>query len=81
MARKATNSVTKRGVNIGKSSFHLIGLDGRCGSTTDSTDSPAIRPLIPQKQTKTMRKRKWRLECLLLGEKRTLHVRSCQDRS
>ena len=33
MARKATDQVTKRGVNIGKSSFHLIGLDGRCGST------------------------------------------------
>ncbi len=41
-------------------------------STTDSTDSPAIRLLIPQKQTKTMRKRTCRLQCLLLGVKRTL---------
>ncbi len=58
-----------------------MAINVRFGSTTDSTDSPAIRPLIPQKQTKTMRKRKWRLECLLLGEERTLLVRSCQDRS
>jgi hypothetical protein len=27
MASKATDQVTKRGVNIGKSSFHLIGLE------------------------------------------------------
>ncbi len=56
-------------------------IDFRFGSTTDSTDSPAIRPLIPQKQTKTMRKRKWRLECRLSGVKQTLFVRGCQDRS
>ena len=27
MARKATDQVAKRGVKIGKSSFHLIGLE------------------------------------------------------
>jgi hypothetical protein len=33
MARKATNQVTRIGIDIGKISFHLIGLDGRFGST------------------------------------------------
>ncbi len=45
MARKATNQVTKRGVNIGKSSFHLIGLDDRCGSTADLQRPVHLRPL------------------------------------
>ncbi len=31
MASKATDQVTKRGVNIGKSSFHLIGLEWPLG--------------------------------------------------
>ncbi len=35
MARKATDQVAKRGVKIGKSSFHLIGLDGRLGSPAE----------------------------------------------
>ncbi len=45
------------------------------GSTSDSTDNPAIGPLISEKQTKTMRKRKWRLECLLSGVKRKFKAR------
>ncbi len=40
MASKATDQVTKRGVNIGKSSFHLIGLDDRCGSCVTSIAGP-----------------------------------------
>ena len=32
MARKATNQVTTIGIDIGKNSFHLNGLDGRLGS-------------------------------------------------
>ncbi len=32
MARKATDQVTTIGDDIGKNSFHLIGLDGRLGS-------------------------------------------------
>ncbi len=32
MSRKATDPVTTIGIDIGKNSFHLIGLDGRCGS-------------------------------------------------
>ena len=33
MARKATDQVTTIGIDIGKNSFHLIGLDGCLGST------------------------------------------------
>ena len=51
MARKATDQVTTRGVNIGKNNFHLIGLDGRCGSTTDSRDLPLLRPKLGDKRT------------------------------
>ena len=51
------------------------------GSTPDSTDDPTIGPLITEKQTKTMRKRTYRLVCRLLGEEQTLFVRGCQDRS
>jgi hypothetical protein len=29
MARKATDQVTTIGIDIGRNSFHLIGLDGR----------------------------------------------------
>ncbi len=45
MARKATDQVTKRGVNIGKSSFHLIGLDGRLGSPAEVLCMLPERPL------------------------------------
>jgi hypothetical protein len=32
MSRKSTDGVTTIGIDIGKNSFHLIGLDGRLGS-------------------------------------------------
>ncbi len=57
---------------FGIASHELVSLDFRCGSTTDSTDCPATRPLIPQKQTKIMRKRTCRLECLLSSVEQTL---------
>jgi len=55
MARKATDQVTKRGVKIGKSSFHLIGLDGRLGSRGDSFRLPRMRLLLRVRQTKSAR--------------------------
>ena len=35
MSHKATVSVTTVDLDIGKNSFHLIGLDGRLGSTIE----------------------------------------------
>ncbi len=37
MARKATDQVTTIGIDIGKNSFHLIGLYGRRGSCVDGS--------------------------------------------
>jgi hypothetical protein len=34
-SHKATGVVTTIGIDIGKNSFHLIGLDGRLGSTIE----------------------------------------------
>ncbi len=68
MARKATDQVTKRGVKIGKSSFHLIGLDGRLGSTSDSRDLPLPRLLSGVKRTKSAGKQTYALECRLLAK-------------
>ncbi len=51
MSRKATDSVTTIGIDIGKNSFHLIGLDVRFGSFADSTVTVSIRPLSGLKRT------------------------------
>ncbi len=45
------------------------------GSGSDFTDSPAIGPLISEKQKKTMRKRTCRLECPLSGVERSYRRR------
>ncbi len=42
MTRKATDQVTTIGIDIGKNSFHLIGLDGGFGS------APAFRGAAPR---------------------------------
>ncbi len=71
MARKATDQVAKRGVKIGKSSFHLIGLDGRLGSKTDLQRHAHLRPLTGVKQTSNVRflspKRSCRADVCFLG--------------
>jgi hypothetical protein len=36
---------------FGIACHELVSLDFRCGSTTDSTDTPAIRPLLRGKRT------------------------------
>ncbi len=41
MAGKATNQVTRIGIDIGKNSFYLIGLDGRFGSKAEVSRGPA----------------------------------------
>ncbi len=53
MARKATGQVTAIGIDISKNSFQI---PAGC-SDSDSTDSPAVGPLISENQTKIMRKR------------------------
>ena len=55
MVRKATDQVTTIGIDIGKSHSHLIRLDGRSGSTSDSRDLPLPRPLPGVNQTKLAR--------------------------
>ncbi len=51
MTRKATDAVTTMGIDIGKISLHLIGLEGCFGSTTDSGGYPKFRPVLGAKQT------------------------------
>ncbi len=53
MARKATGQVTAIGIGFSKNSFQI---PAGC-SDSDSTDSPAVGPLISENQTKMMRKR------------------------
>ena len=67
--------------NVSLCAVDDLSFDDRIQGTSDSTDRPAIGPLIPQKQTKTVRKRTCRLKCLELGEEQTSFVRGCQDRS
>ncbi len=51
MSRKATNSVTTIGIDSGKNSFHLIGLDARFGSESDILRACPERLLLRAKQT------------------------------
>jgi hypothetical protein len=55
ITRKATEQVTTIGIDIGKNTFHLIGLDGRFGSTSDSRDLPLPRLLSGVKRTELAR--------------------------
>ena len=51
MSRKTINSVTTVGIDIGKNSYHLIGLEGRFGSGADENLVPRLRLLLRDKQT------------------------------
>ncbi len=51
MARKATDQVTTIGIDIGRNSFHLIGLDGCFGSQGDIGGGGVRCPLLSGKRT------------------------------
>ncbi len=52
-----------------------------CGSESDILNACPERLLLRAKQTFSVENRTSDFECLLLGDKQTLFVRSCQDRS
>ena len=56
MARKATEQVAKIGIDIGKNSLYLIGLEGCLGSTADQQPVQLAGLLSGVKQTKSARK-------------------------
>jgi hypothetical protein len=51
ITRKATEQVTTIGIDIGKNSFHHIGPNVACGSTSDSRNLPLPRPELGVKRT------------------------------
>ena len=55
MSHKATDQVTTIGIDSGKNSFHLIGLDARFGSKPDLQRHLHFRPLSGVKQTSNVR--------------------------
>jgi hypothetical protein len=57
MTRKATDVVTTIGIDIGKNSLHLIGLEGCFGSTADQQPVHPVGLLSGVKQTKSAGKR------------------------
>ncbi len=59
MAHKVTNQVTKIGIDIGKNSFHLIGLDGRFGSSTDHSICTYEGPRIGVRIDRAGRSGRW----------------------
>jgi len=55
MTRKATDVVTTIGIDIGKNSLHLIGLEGCSGSHFAVNGLGVSGPLLGVEQTQTVR--------------------------
>ena len=54
MTRKATEQVTTIGIDIGKNTLHLIGLEGYLGSHLAVKGLAESRPLLRIEQTQKM---------------------------
>ena len=71
MTRKAKEQVATTGIDIGKNSLHLIGLEGCSGSRADENRLPVPRRLLGVEPTESARKQTSRLGRLLTGEEPT----------
>ena len=67
MTRKATDSVTTIGIDIGKNSLHLTGLEDRCGSSFPLTALTDPRPESGVKQSKSTRTSAYRRKAAVIG--------------
>ena len=71
ITRKVTEQVTTIGIDIGKNTFHLIGLDGRLGSIVPVHRGSQLRPDLKAQRKESVRIGTSRPEGPKLKAKRT----------